>query len=235
MSKPEKKKAPKKKKTESRKAVEPAQSGGLLVSLDGTHGPSLATEAERLARLCAAGKDPAWSLWDASNTFHELRMAKAKTLTPTPQTLILLYASDLLFRLRWEIEPTLQEGRNVVAAPYVASAMAFGVAGGLPKEWLEELFSFAPKPTACFRLKEKKKGKKKDKKSGKKSEVGAIHDNAAGFVEFSAASLSKHHPGFDLATVRAGMLKYLKDLEDHDQILKFRKKLPKPLAKTLTR
>ena len=234
MSKPEKKKAPKK-KTESKKAVEPPQSGGLLISLDGTHGPLLATEAERLARLCSDGKDPAWSLWDASNTFHELRMAKAKTLTPTPQTLILLYASDLLFRLRWEIEPTLEEGRNVIAAPYVESAMAFGVAGGLPKEWLEELFSFAPKPAACLRLKEKKKGKKKDKKSGRKSDIGASHDNTAGFVEFSSASLSKHHPGWDLARVRVGMLKYLKDLEDHDQMRKFRKKLPKPLAQALTK
>src|ERR1043165_2370104 len=128
MSNPEKKKKPK------RKSKQAAESGpaGRLISLDGANGPALVEESPRLARMCDS-KDPAWSLWDASNTFHELGMAKAKTLTPTPRTLILLYASDLLFRLRWEIEPALKEGRTVVAAPYVETAMAFGVAAGLPK------------------------------------------------------------------------------------------------------
>src|SRR5437660_9565914 len=141
MSKPEKKKD-KKERQSKNKAVGRRQPAGLLVALEGTHAPSLQTEAERLARMCCGGGDPAWSLWDASNTFHELGMAKAKTLTPTPRTLVLLYASDLLFRLRWEIEPTLKEGRDVVASPYVETGVAFGVAAGLPKEWLEELFSF---------------------------------------------------------------------------------------------
>jgi hypothetical protein len=229
MSKPEKKKNKKERKAKSRQHVEPAQPGGRLVALEGANGPRLAVEAVRLARLCCGNGDPAWSQWDASNTFHELGMVKARNLTPTPRTLLLLYASDLLFRLRWEIEPTLKEGRNVVAAPYVESAVAFGVAGGLPKEWLEELFSFAPKPVTCLRLKEKKKGKKKEKKAGK------TDNPAPGFVEFSCASLKKNCPGWDGAEVRAGMMKYFKDLEEQDQIRKFGKKLPKSLAKALTR
>src|SRR5215471_16947469 len=120
MSKAEKKKKDKKAaKTKTTKtatnearAVKPAS--GRLVSLDGANGSFLLTKTPRLARLWCGEGDPAWSQWDASNTFLELRMLKAKNLTPTPRVLILLYASDLLFRVRWEIEPTLKEGRSVV-------------------------------------------------------------------------------------------------------------------------
>ena len=210
MAKPQKKKSKKDRR-------------GSLVALDGTNGVMLRSEAERLARLCCGADDPAWSLWDASSTFYELRMVKAKNLTPTPRALMLLYVSDLLFRLRWEIEPTLQEGRTVVAAPYVASAMAFGVAAGLPKEWIEELFSFAPKPEASFRLKEKKKGNEK-KKDG---------NGEPGFVEFFCASLARHYPGWETAEVRREMLKYLKALEERDRIHEFGNK-PYHIKRALT-
>jgi thymidylate kinase len=219
MAKPEKKNT----KKVHRKSAADAKPPGRLVSLDGTNGVMLRSEAERLARLCCGAADPAWSLWEASNTFYVLRMAKAKNLTPTPRVLLLLYASDLLFRLRWEIEPTLKEGRTVVAAPYVESAMAFGVAAGLPKDWIEELFRFAPKPAASFRLKEKKKGKEK-KKDG---------DGEPGFVEFFCASLAKHYPGWETAEVRREMLKYLKSLEERDRIHEFGNK-PYHIKRALT-
>jgi thymidylate kinase len=220
MAKPEKKKNSK--KDRGKKAGRP-KPRGRLVALDGTNGAMLRSEAERLARLCCGAADPAWSLFDASNTFYELRMVKARNLTPTPRVLMLLYASDLLFRLRWEIQPTLQEGRTVVAAPYVASAMAFGAAAGLPKDWLEELFSFAPKPEASFRLKEKKKGKEK-KKDG---------NGEPGFVEFFCASLARHYPGWETAEVRREMLKYFKSLEELDQIREFGNK-PYHIKRALT-
>ena len=220
MAKPEKKKNSK--KDRGKRAGRP-KPRGRLVALDGTNGAMLRSEAERLARLCCGAADPAWSLWDASNTFYELRMVKARNLTPTPRVLMLLYASDLLFRLRWEIQPTLQEGRTVVAAPYVESAMAFGVAAGLPKNWIEELFRFAPKPAASFRLKEKKKGKEK-KKDG---------NGEPGFVEFFCASLARHYPGWETAEVRREMLKYFKSLEELDRIHEFGNK-PYHIKRALT-
>jgi thymidylate kinase len=207
MAKPQKKNS----KKDRRKSAGNKRPRGRLVALDGTNGAMLRSEAERLARLCCGAADPAWSLWDASNTFYELRMVKAKNLTPTPRVLMLLYASDLLFRLRWEIEPTLKEGRTVVAAPYVESAMAFGVAAGLPKAWIEELFRFAPKPAASFRLKEKKKGRAKKQDGG----------GEPGFLEFFCASLAKHYPGWETAEVRCEMLKYLKGLEELHRIHEF--------------
>src|SRR5438094_402694 len=123
MSKPEKKNARKENKIKSKKAAGETGAMGKLVALEGTKGPAVREEAERLARLCRGCGEPAWSRWDASGTFFELRLGKAKTLTPTPRTLLLLYASDLLFRLRWEITPAMKEGRTVVAAPYVELAI----------------------------------------------------------------------------------------------------------------
>jgi thymidylate kinase len=219
MAKPEKKNS----KKDRRKSAQRSKPSGRLVSLDGTNGVMLRSEAERLARLCCGAADPAWSLWDASSTFYELRMVKARNLTPTPRALMLLYASDLLFRLRWEIEPALKKGRTVVAAPYVESAMAFGIAAGLPKGWIKELFRFAPKPAASFRLKEKKKGKEKTKDG----------DGEPGFVEFFCASLARHYPGWETAEVRREMLKYLKSLEELDRIHEFGNK-PHHIKRALT-
>jgi thymidylate kinase len=206
MPKTEKKNGKSPKKTE--KAAEEGASKGRLVSLDGTSGAALISESERLARLCCGEGDPAWSRWDASNTFWEMRMGKAKHLNPTPHTLVLLYASDLLFRLRWEIGPAVQEGRTVVAAPYVESAVGFGLAAGLSKEWLDELFTFAAKPDFCFRLKEKKKDKGKAKGAKKAKKKAAKNGGKApaavidGFVEFCAMSLAKNHPDWDAAEAR---------------------------------
>jgi hypothetical protein len=214
MAKAEKKSGKKDPKKKKQKADGASTIPGRLIALEGSNGALIRPEAERLARLYSEDGDPAWSLWDASNTFYELRMVKVKHLTPTPRTLLLLYASDLLFRLRWEIEPTLAEGRNVVAAPYVESAVAFGLAAGLPKPWLEELFRFAPKPVISYRLKEKKKVKKNGNGNGN-----------MGFVEFFSATLKKHYPGWELADVRETMMKYLKSLEAGDQIHAFGKRV----------
>jgi hypothetical protein len=204
MAKAEKKNGKKKgPKTKQRKAAGPAaETRGRLVALEGATGALMRPEAVRLAEFYRGDHDAAWSLWDASNTFYEMGMVKAKFLTPTPRTLLLLYASDLLFRLRWEIEPTLAEGRNVVAAPYVESAVAFGLLAGLAPEWLEELFSFAPKPEITYRLKEKKKGK--EKKNG---------NLQIGFVEFFCSALVKHYPGWELPAVHAAVVKCLKERE----------------------
>jgi hypothetical protein len=88
------------------------------------------------------------SRWDASGVFQDLAVADRDAGAPSARTLLLLYAADLAFRLRWQIRPALADGRTVVAAPYVATAVAFGRAAGLPNKWLANLFGFAPRPNA---------------------------------------------------------------------------------------
>ena len=116
--------------------------GSRLISLDGVNANALKDAARRLAaanRRRRAGI----SQWGASGIFDELMVAEDAG-TPSPRTLLLLYAADLAFRLRWEIRPALEEGRLVIAAPYVSTAVAFGQAAGLDPVWLSDLFYFAP-------------------------------------------------------------------------------------------
>jgi len=115
-----------------------------LIAVDGANGRALLAAAERMAVV--KGVEKSVSRWDASGLFEQLVMAGDDISTTSSRLLLLLYAADLAFRLRWEIEPALAEGHTVVAAPYVDTAMAFGRACGLPAKWLNNLFRFARKP-----------------------------------------------------------------------------------------
>jgi thymidylate kinase len=91
------------------------------------------------------------SRWDASGIFGDLDVAGLDAERPSARTLLLLYAADLAFRLRWEIRPALAEGRRIIAAPYVDTAIAIGRAAGIDNEWLHSVFQFAPAPTErCY-------------------------------------------------------------------------------------
>ena len=200
-------------------------SKGRLLALEGAGGRELEEGAERLVGYCGgAAAGAACSRWDASSTFFELRLGNLKRYCPPVRTLLLLYASDLLFRLRWEIRPALAEGRTLVVAPYVETAVGFGLAAGVAADWLEELFSFAPKPDLSFRVKEKAKQKDKDKGNG-----GRLK-SASGFVEFSSAVLAAGSTRWNPAELRAGVLKHFEDLEEQDRIRRLGKKAPKDLA-----
>ena len=84
--------------------------------------------------------------WDASGIFGELMVAEDDAGLPSARTLMLLYAADLAFRLRWEVKPALAQGRMIVVAPYVNTAIAFGRAGRPRSKSLREMFAFAPQP-----------------------------------------------------------------------------------------
>ena len=145
---------------------------GRLLSLDIVDGSSGLPAAKQL--LQTRSSDTGISTWDASSIFFEMDTLKEP---PSPRTLVLLYAADLFFRLRWEIIPALQEGKCVVAIPYVKSCVACGLAVGLPENWLTEVFRFAPEPAERFHV------------GG--SIEGPIGDVHAGFVEFCSKVLDQ--------------------------------------------
>jgi hypothetical protein len=115
-----------------------------LIAVDGVDAAAVLTAARRALGSPSRG---GISHWDASGVFQDLIAAEEAAGAPSPRTLLLLYAADLAFRLRWEIRPALAEGHTVVAAPYVETAVAFGRAAGLPAGWLANLFRFAPRAT----------------------------------------------------------------------------------------
>jgi len=119
---------------------------GTLVSVDGVSAGAVARLAKRLKsdnRDAQAGI----SWWDASGIFGDIEAARTEMDPPSARTLLLLYAADLMFRVRWEIAPALAEGRTVIAAPYVDTAIAFGRASGIEEAWLRDMFNFAPSST----------------------------------------------------------------------------------------
>ncbi len=116
-----------------------------LIAVDGVDAPALLAAAKSALSTSPASTRGGISRWDASGVFQELAVADADAGAPSARTLLLLYAADLAFRLRWQIKPALAEGHTVVAAPYVETAMAFGRAAGLRPKWLVNLFAFAPR------------------------------------------------------------------------------------------
>jgi hypothetical protein len=106
------------------------------------------------------------SSWDSSGLFHQLTQSTSDLVAPSPKTLLMLYAADLAFRLRWEIEPLRADGLNVVAAPYIETAIGFGLTAGIDENWLTELFRFAPKADATFRVPKADHGNSSGKGNG---------------------------------------------------------------------
>ncbi len=140
-----------------------AKSKSRLIAVDGIDSSAVVAAARRA--LHGSASRGGISHWDASGVFQDLAVADdtVGAGAPSPRTLLLLYAADLAFRLRWEIRPKLAEGYTVVAAPYVETAVAFGRASGIPAGWLENLFRFAPRASEhCF----VHKGGKRSKSDG---------------------------------------------------------------------
>ncbi|HEY2934386.1 MAG TPA: hypothetical protein VGK99_21820 [Acidobacteriota bacterium] len=184
------------------KSAAEARCKGQLIALEGTRGPELTAAARKLqshlkSRKIAGGV----SEWDASNIFFEMGHLDSKVSDLSPRTLLLLYAADLAFRLRWEIRPALEEGRCVIAAPYVQSAAAFGKAAGLPRRWMAELFRFAPKPQISYRVRESEKFAPSAEKA------------SAGFLEFCFRVLGASSSSWDSKRLRERSIQYLEALE----------------------
>ena len=149
---------------------------GQLLSLDAIEGRGAIAAAKKLLKTHAAGG--AFSTWDASSIFFEMHGLEVSD-RPSPRTLVLLYAADLYFRLRWEIIPALEEGKCVVATPYLETALAFGAVAGLPKKWTTEVFRFAPKASESFSFR------------GNGPSSAKLAGPMAGFIEFCSSTLNR--------------------------------------------
>lgn len=148
---------------------------GRLVAVEGVSHRAIATAARKQLALSPRRERGGISWWDASGVFEELAVGDAEAGTASARTLLLLYAADLAFRLRWEIRPMLAEGRLVVAAPYVETAVAFGRAAGIPAAWVRDLFQFAPAADGTTTV----------------TTVPRIRAAARGFIEFGSEHLGK--------------------------------------------
>lgn len=175
---------------------------GKLIALEGTGGRAMAVSIKRLERdYRRTGAPAGTSMWDASNLFFQIGQGARGIPGPPPRTLILLYASDLAFRLRWQIRPALAEGTNVIAAPYLETVIGFGRAAGLSPAWLRRVFAFAPRPDIRYRVPEAT------------IPIARRGSPADSFLEFCFAQL-RNGPGYhDTELIRTGFQAHLDGLE----------------------
>src|SRR5258707_467063 len=78
------------------------QRKGRLIAVEGSGGNALAMAAKRLKKSFKkedgrAGVSP----WDASGIFYDILQGPREVPGATPRTILLLYAADVAFRLRW--------------------------------------------------------------------------------------------------------------------------------------
>jgi hypothetical protein len=150
-----------------------------LIAIDGVNGNAM-TAAAKHRTAAERRRRAAISYWDASGIFGEVVVAEDAAGRPSARTLLLLYAADLAFRLRWEIKPALEEGLVIVAVPYIDTAIAFGRAAGIEASWLVDTFSFAPKAG--------------DRRLITAPAARSISDRK-GFVEFGCQQIAGAHSG----------------------------------------
>jgi len=175
-----------------------AKSQGRLIALEGSGGRSMAVASRMLERDLKREKiRTASCAWDASDIFFQMRQGQRGLPGPPPQALILIYATDLAFRLRWHIRPAMEEGLTVIAAPYVETAIGFGRGCGLPPSWLKAVFAFAPRPSECYRVPEE---------TIPVNRRGTPTDS---FLEFCLAELRNGPAYWDTEEIRRGLYAHL--------------------------
>jgi hypothetical protein len=176
---------------------------GRLVTIEGTLGADVLAAAARLSTHGGRhASQPVVSVWNASRIFKRMHPDRYHGPVPGVRTLVLLYAADLAHRCKREIRPALRAGRTVVAAPYVHTVMAFGIASGLSEQWLGHIFRFAPVPHVCYRIKERRKGSAWSTRTGE------------GFLELCDGLLAGGVAAWQPLAARQAAIEYLRELEE---------------------
>lgn len=126
---------------------------GLLIVVEGTDGAGKSTHVNMLSQYI---KDKCYgctvSQWKTSRLISGvINEAKERNMLNTT-TFSLLYAADYTDRLENEVIPALKAGFVVLMDRYVYTAYVRDSVRGCNIKWLENLYSFAPKPDLVFYL-----------------------------------------------------------------------------------
>lgn len=127
---------------------------GRLIAIEGTDGVGRSTQVDLLRRwLQLNGYGVVETGWTRSKLVRSaLDMAKAGNLL-NRMTFSLLYAADFADRLENVILPALRSGFVVLSDRYVYTAFARDHVRGADRQWIRDLFGFAPLPDLVCYLK----------------------------------------------------------------------------------
>ena len=125
----------------------------MFLVIDGIDGCGKSTQVKLLADLYEKRGTPlVTSKWKDSEYVEKLfigdllKRFQDGTVKIPPEARTFLLAADLSNRLEGAIKPALKRGLTVMGDRYTYKIVAQGVARGLSRAWLDNLFSFAMEP-----------------------------------------------------------------------------------------
>ncbi|HEV2296581.1 MAG TPA: hypothetical protein VGR35_22245 [Tepidisphaeraceae bacterium] len=124
---------------------------GKLIIVEGIDGSGKSTQLQLARRyLEARGFKPFFTEWNSADVVKAITKKGKKKMSLTPMTFSLLHATDLSYRLVHNIFPPLKAGMIVLADRYVYTAFARDVTRGCDRQWVRQVYQFAPRPDRAF-------------------------------------------------------------------------------------
>jgi dTMP kinase len=124
---------------------------GKLIIVEGIDGSGKSTQLQLAMRyLQARGLRPFFTEWNSADLVKAVTKRGKKKMTLTPMTFSLLHATDFAHRLVHNILPPLKAGMIVLADRYVYTAFARDVIRGCDRQWVRQVYQFAPRPDRAF-------------------------------------------------------------------------------------
>ena len=124
---------------------------GKLIVVEGIDGSGKSTQLQLALRyLQAKGLRPFFTEWNSADLVKAITKKGKKKMSLTPMTFSLLHATDFAYRLVHNILPPLKAGMIVLADRYVYTAFARDVIRGCERDWVRQVYQFAPRPDRAF-------------------------------------------------------------------------------------
>jgi len=125
----------------------------MFIVIDGIDGCGKSTQVKLLAELYQQRGTPlVTSKWKDSEYVEKLfigdllKRFQDGTVRIPPEARTFLLAADLSNRLEGAIKPALKQGLAVMGDRYIYKIVAQGIARGLSRTWLDNVFAFAIEP-----------------------------------------------------------------------------------------
>ncbi|MCY3568795.1 MAG: dTMP kinase [Chloroflexi bacterium] len=124
---------------------------GRLIVVEGIDGSGKSTQLDLLHKwLRSEGYVTVFTEWNSSPIVRDTTKRGKRKQLLTPMSFSLVHAADFASRTHEQILPALQAGVIVLADRYVYTAFARDAARGVNRNWVRDLYSFAPPPNLAL-------------------------------------------------------------------------------------
>src|SRR3954466_12278253 len=131
--------------------TKPHEFPGKLIIVEGIDGSGKSTQLQLAMRyLQAKGLPVFFTEWNSADLVKAITKKGKKKMSLTPMTFSLLHATDFAYRLVHNILPPLKAGMIVLADRYAYTAFARDVVRGCDRQWVRDVYEFAPRPDMAF-------------------------------------------------------------------------------------